>query len=372
MEPWMKPMLCVSADDVPIGDYALEPKLDGFRFIMHNTGRGVIAVAGRNASVYSGRLPYLETELAECLPPDTCLDGELVGSEWGDVQSVLAANGPHIPTVKNGGLRFVAFDVLRCNGEDTRGLPWHERRAILDAANLGHGYISRTDVFEATPRALQVALATGFEGVVCKIRDSRYTNGRSASWVKIKAEFTCEAMVTGWETGTGSNANRLGALHVTLLDENDNAKIGQDGKPVTTKVGGGLSDDIRQAFSNLAPRGGQLQYPAGWAHGTIIEVKHNGEMASGKVRHPSYVRKRTDKQAVAKPRRPAPQTNRQPAAGAWVRNYGAMGGAKLVSVIGQLERGYGPAVDRVTQNGGDLAHNLARAREAARSKGLIP
>lgn len=364
----MKPMLCASADDVPLGDYVLEPKLDGWRFLMHHTGRGVIAVAGRNASDYSGRLPYIESEVAKCLPPDTCLDGELVGSEWGDVQSVMSTGGgPHIPTRKNGGLRYVVFDVLRCDGQDTRSLPWHERRSILDAANF-EGYVSRTDVFPATPRALQVAIATGFEGVVCKQRDSVYTNGRSSAWVKIKAEWTVEAVVVGWEHGTGSNADRLGAFHVELLDGNDLPVRGLDGKVVRTKVGGGMTDVVREEFRGLAAN----QRVTRW-HGQIIEVKHNGVMSSGKLRHPSFVRRRDDKTVVLTPtakRTAAPP--RTPKPGAWVRNYGAMGGAKLLNVITELEGGRGDAVERVNQKGGDIQYNLARAKEAARSKGLIP
>jgi len=361
----MKPMLCASVDDVPVGDYALEPKLDGWRFLMHTTGRGVIAVAGRNASDYSGRLPYIETELAASLPPDTCVDGELVGTEWGDVQSVMGMGGPHIPTVKSGGLRYVVFDVLRCDGQDTRSLPWRDRRAILESANLD-GYISRTDVFEATPRALQVALATGFEGVVCKQRDSVYVNGRSPSWVKIKAEWTCEAMIVGWEVGTGSNAARLGALHVTLLDENDAPKVGPDGKPVTTKVGGGFTDAQRQEFAGLKP---PTFTPQGWGAGTVIEIKHNGEMASGKVRHPTFVRLRNDKAPKPTPRR-QPATPRTPAPGSWVRNYGAMGDAKLTQCIRELHLGSGDAVDRVNQKGGNVNFNLHRAIEAAVAKGI--
>lgn len=362
----MKPMLCASADDVPLGDYALEPKLDGWRFLMHNTGRGVISVAGRNASDYSGQLPYIESEVAKCLPPDTCLDGELIGSEWGDVQSVMSSGGVHIPTRKNGGLHYVVFDVLRCDGQDTRSLPWAERRAILEAANFD-GYVARTDVFPATPRALQVAIATGFEGVVCKMRDSVYTNGRSSAWVKIKAEWTCEARVVGWEVGTGTNANRLGAFVVELLDENDLPKIGPDGKPVRTKVGGGMTDAVREEFRGVASR---VAIPSKW-NSAVIEVKHNGVLTSGKVRHPTFVRLRSDKSApVRKPRTAAPP--RTPKPGAWVRNYGAMGDAKLLAAIRGLEAGSGEHAERVIAKGGDMQFNLARAKEAARSKGLIP
>lgn len=362
----MQPMLCSSIDSPPEhGDeYRMEPKLDGWRLLMWKNPAGKVhVVAGRNAADYTGQLPYLETEIASCLPNDTCLDGELIGSQWGDVQSIMSANGPHVPTKKSGGLQFVAFDVIRLNGRDIRSLAWRYRRELLEAIKFD-GYVRITDVYPCTARTYQVAVATGFEGVVCKRLDSEYVNGRSTAWPKIKAVWTVEASVTGFNTGSSSSV--MGSVTATLLRDDGKPELNPAGKPVTIRVGGGFTDVQREEIASTWPA---------W-RGTIIEVQHNGRMDSGKLRHPTFTRVRDDKAAsVATPSSAASQARRgRPAPrvappGSWVRNYGAMGDAKLVKSIKELERQSGDAYDRVVQRQGDVAFNLTRAHEAARARG---
>lgn len=356
MDPWLKPMLATPADDVPVGDYIMEPKLDGWRLIVHHTGRGVLAYGGRNAADYSGKLPYIETEIAGCLPADTALDGELIsvidGGSSGAVGSVMTSTGPHIPTVADLPLKLVVFDVLRCDGQDTRGLPWHERRAILEAANFDSlQHVQRVETFPSSPRTYQVAVELGFEGVVCKIRDSKYVNTRSHSWIKLKATDTCDALITGFKPGTGNRAGEVGALNVNLLDEND-VDTG-----VETTVSG-MTDAIR---ANM------LANPANWL-GKIIEVKHNGKLPTGKVKHPRFVRLRDDKLPQPQVRKaPKPRATR---GGSWMRNYGAMGEPKLRQAIADFERNSGDAVDRVVQHGGDIQANYDRCLAEAKSRGI--
>lgn len=363
MESWMKPMLCTAVDDVPVGEYVMEPKFDGWRLLMHSTGRGCLTFAGRDGSDYTGKLKYIERELTACLPPDTCVDGEIIGASRSDVQSIFFGGGEHIPTQGVPPLTYVVFDILRCNGQDVRDLPWHERRALLEAATFTQ-HVRLTDLHPCNKRTYQVAVATGFEGVVCKLKSSRYVSGgRGHSWLKIKAEWTVEARVDGWEVGKGSHAARMGALRCTLLDDNDRPQIGPDGKPIQIRVGGGFTDAQREDVAQT--------YPTNWEY-KVIEVKHNGVTENGKVLAPNFVCRRDDRTVgppIRKPRMPA-QPPRTPAAGSWVRNYGAMGAPKLIGALADFARGHGDAVDRVNAKQGDLALNIARAKEAARTKGV--
>lgn len=355
MDPWLKPMLATAADDVPVGDFIMEPKLDGWRLIMHHTGRGVLAYGGRNASDYSGKLPYIESELASVLPADTAVDGEIIsqvdGAGSGGVQTVMASTGAHIPTVADLPLKLVVFDVLRCDGQDTRSLPWHERRAILEAANFtGCQHVQRIETFPSSVRTYQVAVALGFEGVVCKVRDSKYVNTRSTSWIKLKATDTVDAVITSFKAGTGNRSGEVGAIEVDLYDAN-NVPTG------ISTTASGMTDAVRADM---------LANPQNWL-GTVVEIKHNGVMPSGKVRHPRFVRRRDDK-APAKPKtQPKP---RAPRGGAWMRNYGQMGEPKLRGAIADFERGSGDAVDRVVQNGGDIQANHDRCLAEARKRGI--
>ena len=76
------------------------------------------------------------------------------------------------------------FDLLYLNGYDLRKLPLLERKALLQKI------IAKTDIqfgesFEIDGREMyKHACKTGLEGVVSKIRDSRYVSGRVNDWVK--------------------------------------------------------------------------------------------------------------------------------------------------------------------------------------------
>ena len=59
------------------------------------------------------------------------------------------------------------------------------------------------------------AAAQGLEGVVAKRLDARYRPGaRSADWLKVKPEFSQEAVVGGINPGKGRRAGQIGSLLV--------------------------------------------------------------------------------------------------------------------------------------------------------------
>lgn len=55
----------------------------------------------------------------------------------------------------------------------------------------------------------------------------------------------------------------------------------------------------------------------------------------------------------------------------WLRNYGAMGDEKLKRTVAQFEKGYGEAITRVMDKGGDLEENKAKCLYEARKRGLL-
>jgi ATP-dependent DNA ligase len=76
------------------------------------------------------------------------------------------------------------YDLLYLNGHDLRKLPLFQRKAQLKKI------VAETDVqfsesFEVDGTEMyQHACKTGLEGVVTKVRDSRYNSGRANNWVK--------------------------------------------------------------------------------------------------------------------------------------------------------------------------------------------
>lgn len=360
MEAWLKPMLCEEASEVPEGDeWVIEPKLDGWRIIAHRNANDVHVYGGRNASDYTGKLPYIEGVLAR-LPVDTAVDGELMADEGGSggVQSVMFANGEHDPSPASPPLKLILFDVLRVDGQDVRSLPWQERRALLEAAKFRGPLVYTSKPVPASADAHDQFLADGLEGSVAKHTGRKYRSGsRSDAYVKIKPQTTADAIVRGFKPGTGSRSGGVGAFEIEMLDEHGNPN------GVRTRVGSGFTDALRAEID---------ADNAAWLDARI-EIAHHGLGKTGKPRHPVFLRRRDDltaPPAQPKPKRPR-ATGSRAAGGARPRNYGAMGDAKLAQCVAELRGGYGDATERAENKHTGLANELRLAEEAAKNKGLI-
>jgi ATP-dependent DNA ligase len=353
MDHRLKPMLCTPAGSVPAGPgWVLEGKLDGWRLVCHSPADGgdVRVYAGRNSSEYSGQLPYIETHLLYLLPPDTVVDGEIIGRHgWGDVQSVMSrGGGPHVPTAGLPALTYVMFDTMRWAGEDVRPLPWRERRALLERIGPTDGLNVRVAPYvDASEQAHQAMLELGLEGSVCKYVDSRYVGHRSPMWVKIKPQQTAEAKVIGFKAGTaGTELDGLvGALELEML-----------GSGARTRASG-MSDAERRDMTD---------HPERWL-GQIVEISYLALGSTGVPRSPNYLRRRDDRIANDAPVTPVKEVRVMAPS---PRNYNAMKDEKLLRVKGELEDG-GDAADRCLAKGFDPADDLERVKQIAESRGLL-
>lgn len=358
MDAKLRPMLCepapLDADReiiVPTGpEWVAEGKLDGWRIVAHKTNGHVVHAYSRGGDDYALRIPTVVAALANCLPDDTAVDGELIGAEFGTVQSqVTSLNGNDLA------LSYVIFDVLRYGGTDTRTMKWSERRLLLERLRL-ESPLMRSPTGDSSPETLEQMLKLGLEGIVCKRRDSRYVNGRSSLWQKCKPQQTTEAEIIGFEAGKkgGRWEHGVGAFTVRLIES---------GAETTVKCG--TDANHNDAHAN----------PSRWL-GQIIEIKHHGWQKSGKVRHPVFLRRRDDLTPPPAHAPRSPQRRAKVAVGApagatgKMRNYGAMGDAKLLACFQDLERGDGDAYERALVGSGQPAADLVRVRELVRQRGL--
>lgn len=160
------------------GDYAFEVKWDGFRAIVSSEDR--LRVRSRRGWDMTKHVGFLDE-----LPVRAVLDGELVA---------LDEDGkPDFPLVcervlmkrRTIALTFMAFDVLRLDGEDVTRLPYGERRRILEGLQL-HGPHWRTpEVFDDGQTLWHAVCEHELEGVVAKRRTSHYAAGERG-WIKTK------------------------------------------------------------------------------------------------------------------------------------------------------------------------------------------
>ena len=85
-------------------------------------------------------------------------------------------------------LMFLAFDLLHQDGVDLRGLPLSERKLDLDrlCRQSKVPYLTRVETFPDGNVLFNYCNKFGFEGIVSKRRNSRYSSGPSRHWVKVK------------------------------------------------------------------------------------------------------------------------------------------------------------------------------------------
>ena len=258
------------------GEWMMEPKIDGWRFIFHVTDEGTLSYAGRNGSDRTGQPKVIEEAMAG-FPPDTILDTELhiPGQPAARVAHALAH-----PDVDHG-LEAIVFDVLRVAGTDATKCPYWERRMTLEKLSQMHfdddGPLKLIFACKAEERVHDEWVRIGVEGSVVKRENSLYAVGRrSPDWFKFKAAFTSEARVTGFQPGKGKWADYAGAFEIVMLDD--------DGEPTVDTTCSTGTDALREEIK-VSPE----KYL-----GQIIEITHNGLMESGKPRHPRFVRLRPD------------------------------------------------------------------------------
>jgi bifunctional non-homologous end joining protein LigD len=170
---------------VPDERWAVEPKLDGWRGVI--SFDDCLTIRTRTARDVTGALPEL-AGLAEVLPPGTVLDAELVAGA-GLPEDFYRVAGSMAARHRTSPLAIAVFDVMAYGGETVTGLPYTERRAILDSLDLTGPAWSTVPSFDGPPApSIEACMAAGLEGVVLKLKTSPYLPGRrTKSWVKLKS-----------------------------------------------------------------------------------------------------------------------------------------------------------------------------------------
>lgn len=266
--------------------WAGEPKLDGWRLLVHRDEDGV-HIYTRSAKCHDGSLPAIEEEMM-VLPPGTWLDGEAVAltvregrlvHEWGTVQSILGSDRRKA-AARSDRITFAAFDLISHGGLDARPLPYDERRDLLVRLTERAGFQRTMVVPQVVPTdaSLDALMAQGFEGMMLKDRHARYASGqRGGGWLKVKPQETVDVVVTGFKPGEAGFAGLVGAVEF--------GEFGDDGEIVETGRCSGMTMRVREDMTKNPDR---------WL-GSVIEVKHMGRMPTGGYRHPQFARRREDK-----------------------------------------------------------------------------
>ena len=192
----LAPMLAESGD-APFNraDWMWEPKLDGYRVLAFIDEHGV-RLRSRRGLELAAKFPQLAAELAQQAVNGMILDGELVAFDASGKPSFARAAGSRAAEDRARDRRRRPDDAGRLLL--LRSAAFRRHRPAQGAVRAIGGAISRNaccrrrSCSSCTPpktasRCSAAALASGFEGVVGKRKESRYEAGRrSSSWLKVK------------------------------------------------------------------------------------------------------------------------------------------------------------------------------------------
>jgi DNA ligase D-like protein (predicted ligase) len=277
-------------------DWIFERKLDGIRCIAIRDD-GPVKLLSRNDLSLNGRYP----EIAEALEGQQrmrfALDGEVVAADG--TFAGLAEGKPRL---------YYVFDVQWLDGEDVRDRPLRERKALLRDALRYEDPLRLTEYRnEAGEAMFEEACRKGWEGVIAKRADSRYSAKRSRDWLKFKCEMGQELVIGGYTAPRGSRTD-LGALLVGVYDTEGQllyaGKVGTGFNRATLR-------DLAERLAPLRREDSPFADAPRFRDATWVEPKLVGQIGfaewtrAGRLRHPRFLGLRFDK-APSKVVREAP------------------------------------------------------------------
>ena len=205
---FIEPALATSIAKVPSGQrWVHEIKFDGYRVQTHLVNEAV-KVFTRRGKDWTKRFKRVADAACHINAGSAIIDGEIVvpaadgTTDFSVLQNELKGNSTKIV--------MVAFDLLYLNGYDLRKHALVERKAHLKKLIAGTD-IQFSESFEVDgPEMFKHACSVGLEGVVSKVRDSRYVSDRSNDWVK----KTCAQRETLPIAGFALKENKFDGLYV--------------------------------------------------------------------------------------------------------------------------------------------------------------
>jgi bifunctional non-homologous end joining protein LigD len=214
----------------------------------------------------------MSSSIAALAVQDAVIDGELVALDDKGRPSFQLLQRYDMGLVRPP-IVFYAFDLLRLNGEDLRGLPIEERKAKLagllknppPAIRYSASFTENID--ELLSRVRELSL----EGLVAKRAGSKYDSKRSGAWIKIKLYQQAPFVIGGYTQPAGERKH-MGALLVGVYENGKLKFVGRVGTGFSEKLLKALSLELNKIavkscpFFNLPATGrGNYKAPEVWA-----------------------------------------------------------------------------------------------------------
>jgi bifunctional non-homologous end joining protein LigD len=284
-------------------DWMWEPKLDGYR-VLALVGEEGVTLRSRRGLELTSAFPRLVAELGT-QGATMILDGEIVAFDADGKPSFNALqNRVQLKTAREitaadqkTPVIFYCFDLLYFAGIDLRDTPYQDRRRYLAQCLLPSVLVQLVHASEDGEALHKAAVASGFEGIVGKRKDSKYQAGRrSASWLKIKPTNSAEFVVGGYTKGKGAR-EPLGALLVGYWDADKLRYASHVGSGFDADMLGQMKARLDSLRTTKCPfdKKPELHSPTTWVEPeAVVELKFQGWTDDGSLRAPIFLRLRDD------------------------------------------------------------------------------
>jgi bifunctional non-homologous end joining protein LigD len=287
---FVEPTLASSIERAPTGErWIHEVKFDGYRVQLH-LANAAIKLFTRRGHDWTHRFKKIASDAWHIKAGSAIIDGEVIVPDEKTGVSDFSVLQNELRGTSNR-LVLYAFDLLYLDGFDLRKAPLHERKALL-RSRIAKTDVLFSDSFETDgPRMLQHACAMGLEGVVSKVRDSRYASGRGNDWVKV----TCRQRETLTIAGFALKENRFDGLYVGRQEGNDLIYAGKVDHGFDRASAMDMQARLKPLIRKTQPYAKKVTHRAVWVEPVLLaEIEYRAKSAEGKVRHPVFKGVRED------------------------------------------------------------------------------
>lgn len=273
-------------------DWVFEEKYDGVRILAYKEGEKVSLIS-RNGIDRTARYPDIAAAMAKLAASTLAVDGEIVVFDSKRVS--------HFQLLQQGRGRpqYVMFDCFYENGRDLRTEPLSARRAALEhAVKTAPPLVLAERLVSDGIAAFRQATERKLEGMIGKDLSSRYVEGRSKEWLKVKVHQEDEFVIGGFTEPAGAR-RYFGALLLGVYSGGQLRYVGKVGSGFDEKTLRALHGKFQRLVRHDSPFSASMDERAATfvSPKLIAQISFTEWTKEGKLRHPVYLGLRDDKDA---------------------------------------------------------------------------
>lgn len=283
-------------------DWIAQEKYDGTRIIVTKENGNIKMQTRSGKNDLASEYPEIVRELLATGEKQFILDGELVFFRK-DNGKAKFLTGLAKETRVDYEVILKLFDILESDSNNFRYSPQVIRTKIVEdfVNEYKMRHIESVYTYHKDFNTCYTNIINGGgEGLVLKKKTAIYQDGkRSKDWLKVKRVDTADCFIIGLMKGEGKYEDMFGSLILGQYDSNGNLIVvcncsgftDADRKMFYTII---MASPYKEVFSSTKGELGHILHKC--APNMVVEIEFMERLESGSVRHPRFIRVRTDKE----------------------------------------------------------------------------